>query len=89
MRVLEVIRRLFAGKYACDPADVELTATLDDLNIAPFERRDMLMTLGTLYRLDIDPQTAAGWQTVEDIVEYIEDRLPENATEEDRLEELI
>ena len=41
MRVLDVLTALFCRNYGCEPEDVQMDATLDDLNIAPHERKDM------------------------------------------------
>ena len=49
MRVLDVLMQLFCRNYGCEPEDVEMAATLDDLNIAPHEREDMAVFLGELY----------------------------------------
>ena len=75
MRVLDVLTRLFCDKYGCDPEDVELAATLDDLNIAPHEREDMAMVLQEVYGLVIDEDALDGFDTVEDVVAYIEDGM--------------
>lgn len=75
MRVLDVLTRLFCDKYGCDPEDVELAATLDDLNIAPHEREDMAMVLQEVYGVMIDDDTLDGFDTVEDVVAYIEDGM--------------
>ena len=75
MRVLDVLTRLFCSKYGCDPEDVEMAASLDDLNIAPHEREDMAMILEELYGIAIDDATLDEFETVEDVVGYIEDRL--------------
>ena len=75
MRVIEVLTALFCGKYGCDPEDVKMAATLDDLNIAPHEREDMAVFMGELYGVDIDDDTLYGFVAVEDVVGYIEDRL--------------
>ena len=75
MRVLEVLVALFCGKYGCDPEDVEMAASLDDLNIAPHEREDMAVFLGEMYGVDIDDDTLDGFETVEDVVGYVEDYL--------------
>lgn len=75
MRVLDVLMRLFCAKYGCEPEDVELSASLDDLNIAPHEREDMAMTLEELYGIAIDDDALDGFETVEDVVAYIEDRI--------------
>ena len=75
MRVLEVLVALFCGKYGCDPEDVEMAASLDDLNIAPHEREDMALFLEELYGVEMDATTLKGFETVEDVVAYVEDTL--------------
>ena len=77
MRVLDILTALFCEKYGCDPEDVEMAASLDELNIAPHEREDMAMVLGETYSIDFDDETLYGFETVEDIVGYIEDILNE------------
>ena len=75
MRVLDVLTHLFCRNYGCDPEDVEMGATLDELNIAPHERDDMAVFLGGMYGVEIDDDALYGFETVEDVVGYIEDRL--------------
>ena len=75
MRVLDVLTALFCEKYACDPECVEMAASLDELNIAPHEREDMAMFLEEMYGVTIDDDTLEDFQTVEDVVGYIEDSL--------------
>ncbi|MBQ4613156.1 MAG: acyl carrier protein [Clostridia bacterium] len=77
MRVLDILTALFCEKYGCDPDDVAMAASLDELNIAPHERDDMAMVLGEIYGVDIDDDTLDGFETVEDVVAYIEDTLNE------------
>ena len=75
MRVLDVLTVLFCRNYGCEPEDVEMSATLDELNIAPHEREDMAVFLGEMYGVDIDDTTLCGFETVEDVVGYVEDYL--------------
>lgn len=75
MRVLDVLTVLFCRNYGCDPDDVEMAATLDELNIAPHEREDMAVFLGEMYGVDIDDDTLNGFETVEDVVGFVEDYL--------------
>jgi len=77
MRVLDVLTQLFCRNYGCEPEDVEMAATLDDLNITPHEREDMAVFLGEMYGVDIDDDALYGFETVEDVVGYVEDRLNE------------
>lgn len=73
MRVLDVLMGLFVGKYGCEPEDVDMAATLDGLNIAPHEREDMAMVLEEMYGIAIDNSALDSFETVEDVVGYIED----------------
>ena len=75
MRVLDVLTALFCRNYGCEPEDVQMDTTLDELNIAPHEREDMAVFLGEMYGVVIDDDTLDGFETVEDVVGYVEDRL--------------
>lgn len=75
MRVLDVLTQLFCRNYGCEPEDVEMAATLDELNIAPHEREHMAVFLGEMYGVDIDDDALYGFETVEDVVGYVEDYL--------------
>lgn len=77
MRVLDILTALFCEKYGCDPEDVEMAASLDELNIAPHEREDMAMVLGEMYGIEFEDEMLFGFETVEDVVGYIEDILNE------------
>ena len=75
MRVLDVLTVLFCRNYGCEPEEIEMAATLDELNIAPHEREDMAVFLGEMYGINIDDDTLYGFETVEDVVAYVEDHL--------------
>ena len=75
MRGLDVLTALFCRNYGCEPEDVQMDATLDELNIAPHEREDMAVFLGEMYGVVIDDDTLDGFVTVEDVVGFVEDRL--------------
>lgn len=77
MRVLDILTALFCEKYGCEPEDVDMAASLDELNIAPHEREDMAMVLGEMYGIDFEDTVLFGFETVEDIVGYVEDILNE------------
>ena len=78
MRVLDVLVRMFCLQFGCEPEDVVLAATLDDLNIAPHERKHMVLVLEEMYGIAIDDETLDGFETVEDVVGHIEDNLTED-----------
>ncbi len=75
MRVLDVLVRLFCTKYGCEPEDVVMAASLDELNISPYEREDMAMLLEEMYGISIGDDILDGFETVEDVVGFIEDNL--------------
>ena len=75
MRVLDVLMRLFCTQFGCEPEDVELAATLDELNIAPHEREHMAMVLEEMYGVVIDDDVLDNFVTVEDVVGFIEDQM--------------
>ena len=75
MRVRDVLTALFCRNYGCEPEDVRMAATLDDLNIAPHEREDMAVFLGEMYGVSIDDDALYGFETVEDVVGFVEDYL--------------
>lgn len=77
MRVLDMLTRLFCEKYACDPEVVTMDATLDELNIAPHEREDMALLLSEAYGVEIDDDALFAFDTVEDVVGFVEDRICE------------
>ena len=77
MRVLDMLTRLFCEKYACDPEDVTMDATLDELNIAPHEREDMALLLCDAYGVERDDDVPFAFDTVEDVVGFVEDRICE------------
>lgn len=73
--VFDELVRLLAEQYACDPEEVEMASTLDDLNLTDLDRSDMALTLEELYGVPIPTEELEAFRTVEDVVGYIEDRL--------------
>ena len=78
MRVIDVLVRLFCTKYGCEPEDVVMAASLDELNIAPHEREEMAMLLEEMYGIPIPDDVLDGFETVEDVVAHIEDTMTED-----------
>ncbi len=75
MRVFESLLMLFCEKYGCEPEDVTMGASLDELGILPHEREDMALVLGETYGVAFDDEALDGFDTVEDVVGYIEDQF--------------
>ena len=73
--VFDELARLLAEQYACDPEEVEMASTLDDLNLSDMDRSDVALTMEELYGVPIPTEALETFVTVEDIVGYIEDRL--------------
>ena len=67
--------RLLAERYACDPEDVTMSSTLDELNLSPNDRGDVAFSLEELYGVSIPTEALEEFESVEDLVGYIEDRL--------------
>ncbi len=77
MRVIDTLTALFCEKYGCEPEDVAMGASLDMLGILPHEREDMTLVLGEIYSVDFTDTALYGFETVEDVVGYIEDAMGE------------
>ncbi len=73
--VLQTVAQFAAQQCGCDPRDVEMASLLDDLNISDDDRSELAVLLESLYMVEIPARELAGFETVEDIVGYIEDRL--------------
>jgi len=75
MTVLERAAAYLCEQCGCDPEDVELAARFDDLNVADFEREHLAFLLTEAYDVEIPAEELAAFDTLEDLVGYIEDRL--------------
>lgn len=75
MTVLEEVRDFLCERCGCFYEDVEMAASLDDLNVADFEREDLGFLLAERHGVEIPNEELAAFETVEDLVGYIEDRL--------------
>ena len=73
--VFDSLVRLLAEQYACDPEEVEMTSSLDTLNLTDMDRSDMALTMEELFGVPIPTEALEEFVTVEDVVGYIEDRL--------------
>ena len=73
--VLPKLSKLLADRFGCDEEDVTLSATLDDLNLYDDDRAEIAVWFYELYGVEITAEEIAAWETVEDIVGYIEDRM--------------
>lgn len=75
MTVLERVRDYLCEHVGCDPEDVVLTATFDELNVADFERESLALLLTEIYEIEIPEEELAIFETLEDLVGYVEDRF--------------
>lgn len=73
MTVFERARDYLCERCGCVWEDVELAASFDDLNVADFEREGLAFLLGEAYDVDIPTEELFAFETLEDMVGYIED----------------
>ncbi len=75
MTVFEETRDFLCERCGCFYEDVEMAATLDGLNVANFEREELAFLLTERHGVEIPTEELFAFETVEDLVGYIEDRL--------------
>lgn len=73
--VLEALRRLLSDRFGCDSGDIELASTLDDLNLYADDLAEIAVWFGEAYGVDVTTEELNTFETVEDIVGYIEDHM--------------
>lgn len=73
--VLQQLTHLLTDRYGCDPEDVVMAASFDDLNITDDERCDLAALLWEMYVPAASPDELPPFDTVEDLVGFIEDRM--------------
>ncbi len=73
--ILQKLRQLLIDRFGCDGEEVTLAATLDDLNLYDDDRAEIAVWFGDLYGVEITQEGIDAWETVEDIVGYIEDHM--------------
>lgn len=73
--VLEYLKHFFADHFGCDEEDVTMAATLDQLNLSADDKYETAICLQDLYGVEIPADCLQSFETVEDMVGYIEDRL--------------
>ncbi len=73
--VLQQLTRLLTDRFGCDAEDVTMAASLDDLNITDDERCDLAILLWEMYVPAAMPDELPPFDTVEDLVGFIEDRM--------------
>ena len=75
MTVFEHVRNFLCERCGCEWEDVDLAATFDELNVADFEREALVFLLGEIYETEIPTEEYEVFETLEDLVGYIEDRF--------------
>lgn len=73
--VFGYLRQLLCDQFACDEDDVEMTSSLDELNLTVSDRIDLAFELSEHYNVVITDGQAETFETVEDWVACIEDQL--------------
>ena len=72
--VLEQLTVLLVDRFGCDAEDVTMAASFDELNITDDERYELAAVLSEVY-LSTKQDDFPPFDTVEDLVGYIEDRM--------------
>ena len=75
MTVFEQTREFLCERCGCFYEDVEMAASLDELNVANFEREELAFMLAERHGVYIPTDELFAFETVEDLVGYIEDRF--------------
>ena len=72
--VFQYLSELLTGAYAC-AGPIEMADRLDDLNLAPYEREELAGLLTDRFGVELSVEEVAAFETVEDMVAGVEDRL--------------
>ena len=72
---LPFLRQLLVDRYGCDVEDVLMATTLDELNLSADDLAEIVMCLYEAFGVDIPEAEWSQFETVEDLLGYIEDRL--------------
>ncbi len=72
--VLQYLKGLLPDRFGCEEEAVCLSATLDELNLSADDVNEIAVCLQDLYGVDFSDATET-FETLEDIVGYVEDRL--------------
>ncbi len=73
--VYEALRNLLILRCGCEEEDVCMAASLDDLNVFDHERTDLMLALEELFGVSAETEDIRGFETVDDMVSFIEDRM--------------
>ncbi len=66
---------MLIDRYGCDPDDIVMAATLDELNLSADDLTEIVLCLYEQFGVDIPEHEWKQFETVEDLVGYVEDRL--------------
>ncbi len=73
--ILSFLQPLLVDRYGCEPEDVEMAATFDELNLSVDDLTEIVLCLYEAFGIDIPEHEWSQFETVEELVGYIEDRL--------------
>ncbi len=73
--VMQQLTRLLVDRFGCDVEEITMAAGLDDLNITEDERGELALVLWELFVAAPLPNELPPFDTVEDLVGYIEDQM--------------
>lgn len=73
--VLELIRYWLCDRLGCEPEEIGLSVSFDELNVHFGELTELAVTVGERFGVEIPDEALDTFATVEDLVGYVEDRL--------------
>ena len=73
--VLSYLVTLLSDRYGCDSEDVIMAASLDELNLTADDLGEIALFLGEVYGVEIPTEALTEFETIEDLVGFVEDRL--------------
>ena len=73
--ILEPVRRLCVDRYGCEAEDVELAASLRELNLTRDDLSELAAILEEQYGVPVPDDVLDSVEILEDLIGYIEDRL--------------
>ncbi len=72
---LPFLKKLLVDRYGCDAEDILMATTIDKLNLSADDLAEIVMCLYEAFGVDIPETEWTCFETVEDLLGYIEDRL--------------
>ena len=73
--VLNKVADILADLFGVEAADIELTDSLEDIGADILGMVDLSLALESEFDLEIPDEDYEKWETVDDVVNYIEEKI--------------